>query len=361
MQARLSAELGVDGTMAAVSDAAEAFRELSHKDVDQKVRCRMPSSSLSVEYRNMRALNGRIRPTFSKVADGSIITLFDKTPYPVEPQDVVCPHFVELKWANGCNFDCAWCYLNGTLRFRPDGKAPYLKDPEKIEGHIRSYLEQTRGPSLLNSGELSDSLAFEGNGGALSKTIIPLFKGQDRHKLLVLTKSANMKGIAASESQDNVIVSFSLNSFKVAKRWERKAPTPKQRIQAAKKLARLGYTVRVRIDPIVPVEGWEQDYRELVDHLFANIVPERITIGSLRGLQSTINRSPDRSWVDYLDENSNWGKKISFAKRVSMYRSIIGHLENEYGYSDVGLCKETVEMWRELGMKYRGIKCNCML
>jgi len=34
-----------------------------------------------------------------QVADGSIIKRFDKTPYPVKPTDVVCPHFLELKWA----------------------------------------------------------------------------------------------------------------------------------------------------------------------------------------------------------------------------------------------------------------------
>jgi spore photoproduct lyase len=62
-----------------------------------------------------------------KVKDGSIITLFDKTPIPKFSNDVVCPHFYELKWANGCNFNCVWYYLNGTFRFRPHGKKPYKK------------------------------------------------------------------------------------------------------------------------------------------------------------------------------------------------------------------------------------------
>jgi three-Cys-motif partner protein len=52
-----------------------------------------------------------------KINDGSIITRFDKTPTPKESHDVVCPHFIELKWAYGCPFDCSWCYLKGTFRF----------------------------------------------------------------------------------------------------------------------------------------------------------------------------------------------------------------------------------------------------
>ena len=63
-----------------------------------------------------------------KIKDGSIIKLFDRTPEPKNPTDVVCPHFYELKWANGCNFNCAWCYLNGTYRFLSRGKKPHLKD-----------------------------------------------------------------------------------------------------------------------------------------------------------------------------------------------------------------------------------------
>lgn len=347
--------------MPTIMDIQSAIGVLAEHEVNYKIRYKERRSSLSIELRNRRNLTGEVEPTFSNIADGAIITLFDKTPFPENSNDVVCPHFVELKWANGCNFDCAWCYLNGTFRLRPMGKKPYLKDKNKIIKHLENYLSQVQTPTLLNSGELSDSLVFEGSENALSKIIIPLFKNQNRHKLLILTKSANVQGILESNSHEKVIVSFSLNSFEVAKRWEKKAPTPKQRIAAAKKLSDAGYEVRVRIDPIVPIDKWEPGYKDLIDHLFNNFIPERITIGSLRGLQSTINKSKDKSWIEYLDDRSNWGKKISFNKRFKMYKTIIEHLKVNYKYSDIGLCKETVEMWDKLGMDYKNIKCNCML
>lgn len=133
------------------------------------------------------------------------------------------------------------------------------------------------------------------------------------------------------------------------------------RIRAAKRLYDRGYQVRIRIDPLVPIDGWEDGYQELVDYLFENLIPERITLGSLRGLQSTINFSEDKSWVDYLDDSSNWGKKINFERRYEMYNSIISYLREEYKYKKVGLCKETVEMWEKLRMDYKKIKCNCIL
>jgi len=347
--------------MPTIMDTEIAFDILSQERTGFKVRYREAPTNLSIEFMNRKGLKGDVKPTFSAVADGSIITMFDKTPFPKEKNDVVCPHFVELKWANGCNFDCSWCYLNGTFRFRPMGKEPYLKDKTKIVKHLENYFKQNRKPTLLNSGELSDSLVFEGKRDSLSNLIIPLFKQQDTHKLLILTKSVNVKGILESRAQDHVIVSFSLNSFDGAKRWEKKAPTPRQRIHAAKKLADAGYEVRVRIDPIVPIENWEESYKKMIDYMFKRFRPERITIGSLRGLQSTINKSKDKSWVEYLDDTSNWGKKISFSRRLYMYRSILKHLDDFYEFDSVGLCKETVEMWEALNKEYTSIKCNCIL
>jgi len=351
----------LDDTMKMAQNPIDAFNLLSTGCVDDRTRFRFPSSTLSIEFKNMLGLNGEVKTVFSNLSDGSIVTLFDKTPFPEEKEDVVCPHFVELKWANGCNFDCAWCYLNGTMRFRPHGKKPHCKEKNKILDHINKYLQQNTVPSLLNSGELSDSLVFEGNGSALSKLIIPLFKQQNKHKLLILTKSTNIQGILSSNSQDCTIVSFSINSFDVAKRWEKKAPSPKQRIQAAKKLYDAGYTIRMRLDPIIPVENWISGYKEVIDYLFEYLIPERITLGSLRGLQSTINFSKDRSWVNYLNESSNWGKKINFETRYKMYKTMISHLKRRYNFVDIGLCKETMAMWEKLGMTYQDIKCNCIL
>jgi len=106
----------------------DAIEFLSKGNVDDKKRFKNADALCSIEFKNTITLDNNIKPIFSKVADGSIITLFDKTPFPEKDEDVVCPHFIELKWANGCNFDCAWCYLNGTLRFRPMKKKPYLKE-----------------------------------------------------------------------------------------------------------------------------------------------------------------------------------------------------------------------------------------
>lgn len=306
-------------------------------------------------------LNNKPDLLLRKVNDGSIITRFDKTPIPEKPSDVVCPHFVELKWAYGCPFDCSWCYLKGTFRFKPDGLKPVFKDIDKIKSHVESFILNAKTPELLNTGEISDSLMGEHLDPPFSKFIIQLFEKQDIHKVLFVTKSANIKNILELPLAKQAKFSFSLNSSSVAERWEKKAPSPLKRLEAAKKLYDRGYSVRIRIDPLVPINDWKECYRQLIDDMFDRFIPERLTFGSLRGLQSTINGTNDKSWTGFLKEYSNWGKKVDLTLRSEIYSYLIDYLGDKYSYQDVALCKESIEVWEKLGMDWKNIRCNCLL
>jgi spore photoproduct lyase len=319
-------------------------------------------AEIKVEKGLFRNLKGELEERVKKVGDGSIICLFYKTPYPEKPTDVVCPHFLELKWANGCYFDCAWCYLNGTYRFHPEWKKrPNIKDYAKIKLHLEVFLGSNSKPEILNAGELSDSLITEHTSKPFSSLLGELFSANHtKHRVLFLTKSNRVGNILKQNLQKYLIMSFTLNAEKVSETWEKGAPRVSKRIEAAKKVFEAGYTTRIRIDPMVPIASWERHYANLIDDIFSNFIPERITIGSLRGLQSTINQAKDRSWVPYVTERSNWGKKIPLETRHRMYSTLINYLEKEYDYDRVALCKETVEIWERLKLDYKEIKCNCI-
>ncbi len=317
---------------------------------------------MKVRKREYRLLDGSRRDLVERVGDGSIITRFEKTPIPGGHSDVVCPHFLELKWATGCPFSCAWCYLNGTLRFMPWKSQPHVKPYDKIELHVRSFLAGANGHrELLNAGELADSLMHERNGHPFSTFIVSLLQDQEQHRVLLLTKSTNIRNLLDINGQRQAVVSFSLNADKVAKTFEKGAPPVVERLRAASELSQAGYEVRVRIDPMVPVPTWRDEYVSLVDDIFSHFTPARVTLGSLRGLQSTINMSPDKSWVSYLSERSNWGKRVDADTRCLMYGTLIRHMRERFDYSSVGLCKETVEVWDRLEMDYKSITCNCIL
>jgi len=339
-----------------------AFPQENHVEIALPLMDAQPKESppkARVHFKKFPLLDGTSRLLVSRVGDGSIITRFDKTPKPGSETDVVCPHFLELKWAYGCPFDCAWCYLKGTFRFRPDGPAPVVKPYVKTEAHVRSFLEEVDSPEILNSGEIADSLMTEATEQPFSKFIIPLFQTQSLHKVLLLTKSSSVENLLEIDRHTQAIISFSLNAVPVAERWE-VAPHVRKRIEAARRVSDAGYEVRLRIDPMVPVQGWAEHYSELLGMVFDHFTPERITLGSLRGLQSTINSCADKTWVGYLKESSNWGKKIDFKTRIAMYSAVIDELATKHDFHRVALCKETVQAWKNLGMDYKQIRCNCI-
>lgn len=321
----------------------------SRRDVD----------NLKVYFKEYETLAGSQETLVERVGDGSIITRFDKTPIPRNSQDVVCPHFLELKWATGCPYACAWCYLQGTFRFLEWKTKPRPKAFSRIERHLTALFDGDGvRPELLNAGELSDSLITEHWKNPFSKFVMNLVSRQDAHRVLFVTKSPEVSNLLDVDNHKQAVASFSLNAEPVAKRWE-KAPKVAERIEAAGLLKDAGFEVRIRIDPMVPIEGWEVAYSTLLDNVFSRFTPDRITLGSLRGLQSTINNARDKSWISYLGETSHWGKKIPALLRRTMYVTVVGKLRNDLNYRKVALCKETVQMWKDLDMNYTTIRCNC--
>lgn len=243
-----------------------------------------------------------------------------------------------------------------------NGKNPVVKDFDKVQADVRTFLTRVRTPEILNAGGICDSLMHENGREPFSEFIIGLLKEYDNnknHRVLFLSKSNNVKNLLKIDGRDSAIMSFSLNAVPVAKRWE-KAPSVRGRIKAAKGVFDAGYETRIRIDPMIPIAGWEKSYIDLADMIFDRFEPEMITLGSLRGLQSTIKHSADTTWVGYLSENSGWGKKIDLSLRLEMYKTIVDYLEKVYGFTKIALCKETLEVWKALGMDYRKIKCNCV-
>ena len=286
-----------------------------------------------------------------------IIVPFEKTPF-----DIVCPHFWELRWAFGCPFDCAYCYLQGTgrgkknPRYRPELKV--LKAIEKAFKHEYFLKHQ----SIFNSGELSDSLM----NPTYMKRIADFFETQNRHKLLLLTKSDRVEWLT-KQLRKQTIASFSLNATEVWGRWENRTPSPQQRINAAKQLIESGYEVRIRIDPIFPIDRWQRHYEDLVYSIFSELPsdPDRVTLGTPRGLAKTLIFAKDRSWerIAFTDEpdRTGWGKKAPSPLRKEIYLFFYEKLDNlGFSKAKIAMCKETRSMWKELGLNSDLCRCNCV-
>jgi spore photoproduct lyase len=297
--------------------------------------------------------------TYDRIRDGSVIVRFDRTPVAETADDILCPHFLELKWATGCPFACAWCYLQGTFRFLPYRTKPRVKDVARTTKHLLEFLAGDSRREILNAGELSDALVGERNGQSLVRLLDGVMPRGTPHRVLLVTKSDWVENLLQVARPELFIVSFSINAPPVARRWEKGAPDPIARLDAAARLAAAGYEVRLRVDPLVPVPEWQDAYDHLLRAIFKRLVPSRITLGSLRGLQSTINNARDKSWTEFLSERSRWGRRMAASLRGNMFEHVLTRLRDDWAYSSVALCKEPVGMWEHLGLDWHNVHCNC--
>lgn len=282
-----------------------------------------------------------------------IVVLFHKT-----PPSIACGKFWELRWAYGCPLDCSYCYLRGTTRGRM--KPQYVKINHVLKALDEAFIK-IREPVIFNAGELSDALM----NPQMMAQIIEEFEEQNRHKIYLLTKFG-VKNIQflLDRPRRQVICGWSINAYPVAKLWEKAAPSPDERIEAARQVSNMGYDTRIRIDPIFPVRNWKRHYEELLNRIMSNLNPNRIILGTPRGLWKTIKYAlkagVDMSWTRFFREDTGWGKKLAFQQREEIYRFLYERLDSMgYPLSRISICKETIDMWKALGLRvFHGV-CNC--
>ncbi len=275
----------------------------------------------------------------SRPRKSPFIRYFDKT-----PPGIACPHFWLLSHANGCPYQCTYCYLSLTFRRRMN---EWFSNLDDLEREVAAWLEHD-GRMLLSSGELSDSLAVSAEW---LERVYPLFARQSRHVLLLLTKSA-AGAMGAYEPNESVVVSFSVNADDVSRRHERDAPSSIERLRAAYRLRRRGWRVRLRVDPMLPVPGWREAYARVAE-VVNQVQPERVTLGSLRYFPGLRRRNRGFPGHRCERDGPDGRMRLPRSQRLAMYAWMIDRIE-----APVGLCKEIADIVQELNRKP---ECNCTL
>ena len=296
------------------------------------------------------------------------------------PDDrMMCPHFDRLKLAsNGCFYKCDWCYLKLTYR----AAFPFITiraEYDKIKRQLTKKLQSSTTPIMFNSGELADSLALDHLTRA-GREFIPWFGKRKHGYLFMLTKSGNVDGILDLPHNGHTIVAWSINNEAVSRNYEIGAPSFRRRLAAARKVQDVGYPLRIRLDPIVPFEGWREAYAETIKEIFSSVSPERITLGTLRfekgfyDMRRTIfTTGPELPRL--LDKMQPMfppklfpgnkhpkGGKYSFSesKRGEIFKFAIREVRK---YSDcrIALCKESADVWEKVSLDLSHCRCVCQL
>ena len=225
----------------------------------------------------------------------------------------------------------------------------------------KDWLDKTKEPALLNTGELADSFAVSTE---YIKHIVPLFTAQKKHCISFLTK-ADWYPVEIPP-HESIRLGWSINATTVAQKYEPKAPPPDDRIATAEKAKKSGHNVRIRIDPIMPIPNWHQEYKDLIDKL-AQFRPDFITIRTLRAqgnleywAPNTHAKGGDNPFKDFaqylVKDGDDRAKRIDPNLRIDIYR-YLGQILDSHGLK-WGLCKETTQVLTTLNKLNH--MCNCL-
>lgn len=298
-------------------------------------------------------------------------------------KDTFCPPvWWDLAIGSGsCGFGCRACFLMLTFRAMRDPLRPVIYDNlEEIWRAVEKWLlssKRKKSHALGLGIDRSDSLLYEGLTGH-AQQLVPWFAAPRRNPkgcyLILLTKSTNvhyLEGLPAGRAP--VAVTFSVNPEPIADLWEGKYPDTLERIsppisdrlEACKEAEEMGFETRLRLDPILMPEGWEEMYA----HLFAkiqdlNLRPSRITLGTYREKNRQLDYwrerwgLPPMEWVPPELSKEGTHRHLPEDHRIEAYTTIKSMLGRTMPDTPVSLCKETHTVRKETGLC--GANCNCL-
>lgn len=137
-----------------------------------------------------------------------------------------------------------------------------------------------------------DGLALDGLTGQ-SRFLIPFFASKQNACLELITTTGDVTALLPLTHRGRTILSWRIATDNIIAEEERGTAQLKDRLQAAAKTANAGYRIGLHIDPIVLVEGSDEEinrYTELVDRVFSVIEPRSVAWLSLRHFSCPVKR-----------------------------------------------------------------------
>jgi spore photoproduct lyase len=268
-----------------------------------------------------------------------------------------CGYWI-LNMGFGCPVDCSYCFLQSY------SNAPGIVLPANIGDYLSalSLFDKSAAPrSRVGTGEFADSLALDRYTG-YSAHLIPFFGRLKNLVLELKTKTSDIGGVLGQKANDNVVISWSVNAFDMAQRYEKGAPGAEERIDAASRAAKAGYRVGFHFDPIIYHDGWEKGYKAAVDAIFARreLVENTvwISLGTLRYMPPLKQAAEERFSDNRLYYGGEFFKdtdgKMRYPRelRSLMYSKMAGWIK---GYKPplcrTYLCMEPREIWESAGLE----------
>jgi spore photoproduct lyase len=256
--------------------------------------------------------------------------------------------------ANGCPFDCQYCFLQG---YFAHGAPVLFVNQEDLLEELEDHLEKNAKsrPAVYHAGELSDALALECWSG-FARAAIPVLEGYPAARLELRTKCAGVEALLPEGPPSNVTVSWTFTPWDAWENDEYRTPNPWVRIRSARACQEKGYQVGIRLDPALVYPGWESGYESLIREIYARLRPDGIesfVIGGFRYSATLGSRIRERfpssslllpEFVPCRDGKYRYFRPL----RVSLYRELVALIRAHDPGARIHLCMETDQVHRDV-------------
>ena len=180
-----------------------------------------------------------------------------------------------------CPYDCRYCFLQGMFL-----SAHYVLfvNWEDFESAIATRIAEDPAEPYFFAGYDCDSLALESITG-FAAHFLDVFARHPEAWLELRTKSVQVGALLERDPLPNVVVAFSLTPARIAQAIEHGAPPVESRIRAMQRVAERGWPVGIRLDPVIAVPDFREQYAELVEQTFAAVPAAAIhsvSLGTMR-------------------------------------------------------------------------------
>ena len=180
-----------------------------------------------------------------------------------------------FKTSLNCIYDCEYCYLKANFKTQHSVIfVNYDEIKQKIQNQILSLREEGyQWPISFYASNYSDIQGID-MLTEFNQTFIPFFEQFENVLMETRTKSPVINSILTANEWKppiNTEFSFSFNPEAIIRRYERGTAPLHARISAVKTLIAKGYKVGLRFLPLLPVQNYENLYRELLQKLRAEI------------------------------------------------------------------------------------------
>ena len=250
-----------------------------------------------------------------------------------------CPSFWYAKPVYGCSHRCVTCFMHN-LKNKYDTPNTVFDNIGDLRKELIEWDKNHSQTMLCFGTETADMLKDRAKIIKVWKeepesVALDVFKGSS-NKALFLTKSKNIGWFLKTKPCDNIVISFSINGIKAGKFWERNTCSMESRLEAIEKLISLGWSVRVRVDPLlIDADFFRSDIKEIAE--FINRV-------NIQGITSGVMRRNKRPIFNLQRQLEGIGYFFNLLTKEKQKLFMV--------------CKADLEVIDIL--KLKGHNCNCM-